>query len=142
VLFPATPQRIALGEFNFFDASAMIESSEIRSRVEMSDSDIIDHFARLGLDITIEELVFTSETVEDFVLARERLCHHRGNVERYEAQGILVVSEAQPKISQLVRDSVVVSLFYARVVMGVLPTALVDSDYPGYARLWVEGERH
>jgi hypothetical protein len=99
----------------------------------MSDDDIIEHFARLGFDVTIDELAFTSETVEDFVLARERLWHRGGDVERYEAQGVLVVSGAQPKVRQPVRDIVVVSLFHARVVLGVLPTALVDAALPRYA---------
>jgi hypothetical protein len=68
--------------------------------------------------------VFTSETVEDFAQARENVWHRGRDVERYEAQGLLVVSGAQPKVRQPARDIVVVSLFYARVVMGVLPTAI------------------
>jgi hypothetical protein len=111
----------------------MAQALELRSRVRMSDSDIIEHFARLGFEVAIEELVFTSETVEDFVMARERLWHRGGDIERYEAQGILVVSSAQPQHRQPVRDIVVVSLFHARVVMGVLPTALVDQHLPRYA---------
>jgi hypothetical protein len=107
---------------------------ELRSRVKMSDTDIIEHFARLGFGVTISELVFPSETVEDFVIARETFWHRGGEIERYEAQGILVVSGAQPKLRQPIRDIVVVSLFYARVVMGVLPTALVDQHLPRYAR--------
>ncbi len=59
-------------------------ASELRSRVKMSDANIVEHFARLGFDVAIEELVFTSETVEDFVIARERGWHRGGNVERYE----------------------------------------------------------
>jgi hypothetical protein len=111
----------------------MPQALEIRSRVKMSDSDIVEHFARLGFDVTIEELVFTSETVEDFMLARERLWHRGGDVERYEAQGVLVVSEAQPVARQPARDIVVVSLFNARVLLGVLPTAIVDPAFPRYA---------
>jgi hypothetical protein len=111
----------------------MPQSSEIRSRVKMSDADIIEHFARLGFDVTIDELVFTSETVEDFAHARESVWHRGGDVERYEAQGILVVSGAQPKVRQPIRDVVVVSLFHARVVLGVLPTAFVDPHLPRYA---------
>src|SRR4051794_9890782 len=92
--------------------SAMPQSLELRSRVKMSDSDIIEHFARLGFDVTIDELVFTSETVEDFMMARERLWHRGGEVERYEAPGVLVVSGAQPEVRQPSRDIVVVSLFH------------------------------
>jgi hypothetical protein len=99
----------------------------------MSDADIIEHFARLGFEVTIDELVFTSETVEDFMMARERLWHRGGEIERYEPQGLLIVSRAQPKIRQPSRDVVVVSLFHARVVLGVLPTASVDPAFPRYA---------
>lgn len=111
----------------------MPDSLDLRSRVKMSDDDIIEHFARLGFDVTMDELVFTSETVEDFVLARETLWYRGGDVERYESRGILVVSKAQPQLRQPVRDIAVVSLYYARVIMGVLPTASVDPNYPRYA---------
>jgi hypothetical protein len=99
----------------------------------MSDAEIVEHFARLGFEVAIDELVFTSETVEDFVTAREHLWHHGGDVERYEAQGVLILSKAQPELRQPARDIAVVSLFYARVVMGVLPTATVDPMLPRYA---------
>jgi hypothetical protein len=99
----------------------------------MSDAEIVEHFARLGFDVTIDELVFTSETVEDFVIARETIWHRGGDVVRYEAQGILILSKAQPKLRQPARDIAIVCLFYARVVMGVLPTAFVDPNFPRYA---------
>jgi hypothetical protein len=104
----------------------------------MSYSDIIEHFARLGFDVTIEELVFRSETVEDFMLARERLWYRGGNVERYEAQGIPSGERGTAQNCQPVRDIVVVSLFHARVVMGVLPTAIVDPRLRATQRQWVE----
>jgi hypothetical protein len=107
--------------------------AELRSRVKMSDAEIIEHFARLGFEVTIDELVFTSETVEDFAHARENVWHRGGDIERYEAQGILVLTGAQPKVRQPARGIVVVSLFHARVVLGVLPTAFVDAHLPRYA---------
>jgi hypothetical protein len=100
----------------------------------MSDADLVEHFRRLGFDVRIEELVFTTETVEDFVLARDQIWHRGGDVVRYEAQGILILSQAQPKIKQPMRDIAVVSLYSARVVMGVLPTAIVDAHLPRYAK--------
>jgi hypothetical protein len=107
--------------------------AEMRTRVKMSDADLVEHFRRLGFEVTVDELVFTSATVEDFVSAREQLWHRGGDVVRYEAQGILILSNAQPKIRQPMRDIVVISLFYARVVMGVLPTAIVEGVLPRYA---------
>jgi hypothetical protein len=48
----------------------------------MSDDDLIEHLARLGFAIEIEELVFTTETVEDFVRARDMFWHRPGDIER------------------------------------------------------------
>jgi hypothetical protein len=36
----------------------------------MSDADIVDHFRRLGFIVHIQQLAFTSETVEDYREAR------------------------------------------------------------------------
>jgi hypothetical protein len=99
----------------------------------MSDDDLVEHFARLGFSIEIEELVFTTETVEDFVRARDMFWHRPGDIERYEANGILILSRAQPKAGQPIREIVVLSLGHARVVVGVLPTAAIDPDYPRFA---------
>jgi len=63
------------------------------------------------------------------VIARERLWHRGGDVLRYEAGGILIVSGAQPTIKQPVRDIAVVSLYYARAVMGALPSTLRSSSF-------------
>jgi hypothetical protein len=40
--------------------------ADIRNRVKMSDADLVEHFSRLGFDVRIEELTYTTETVEDF----------------------------------------------------------------------------
>jgi hypothetical protein len=90
------------------------------------------HGARIP-DLAIGSSPATVAVTDSVISAREKLWHRGGDVVRYEAQGILILSEAQPKIKQPIRDIAVVSLFYARVVMGVLPTALVDPLFPRYA---------
>jgi hypothetical protein len=41
-----------------------MSTADIRSRVKMSDADIVKHFRRLGFEIAIQELVFTSEPLK------------------------------------------------------------------------------
>ena len=106
----------------------------MRNYIRMSDTEIVDHFKRLGFVVTIESLKFTVEGVDDFWLARERIWFHPGEIERYEEGGILIVSKAQPRQGQPTRDIAIVSLGRARVVMGVLPGAMIDERYPRYAK--------
>jgi hypothetical protein len=104
-----------------------------RSRIKMSDREIVEHFNRLGFVSDIGGIVFTIETVEDFWIARQRLWHHPGEVERYEEHGLLVLKNAQPRPNQPSRDIAVVSLGHARAVVGVLPGSDIDPLYPRYA---------
>lgn len=104
-----------------------------RSRIKMSDRDIVDLFKRLGFVSDIEGIAFTAETVEDFWNARQRFWHRPGEVEKYEEHGLLVVKDAQPQANQPTRDIAVVSLGYARAIVGVLPGSDIDPLYPRYA---------
>lgn len=109
--------------------------SDYRSRIAMSDSDIVQHFKRLGFVTSIQELCFTAETVEDFVSARLQCWHRPGEIERYEESGLLIVAQAQPRPNQPTRDIAVVSLGHARVVLGVVWTAAAESKGQGARRL-------
>lgn len=105
----------------------------LRSRVKMPDRDIVYLFKRLGFVSEIEAIAFTTETVEDFVGARHRSWHRSGEVEKYEAGGLLVVKNAQPQANQPTRDIAVISLGSVRAVIGVLPNPDIDPLYPRYA---------
>ena len=99
----------------------------------MSDADVIDHFRRLGFAATMSDLVFTTESVEDFCEARRRFWHRFGKTARYEEHGLLIVLQAQPRADQPTRDIVVVSLGHVRVVLGVLPGNSAPTTLPRYA---------
>jgi len=90
-----------------------------RGLVGFSNSFIVEHFERLGYAVDYDQLVFTTESVADFVAARETLWHKPGTVTELDIAGILVVEDAQPRPDQPTRDIAVVSLGDARVVMGV-----------------------
>ena len=108
-------------------------SAALRHRIKMSDSDIVQHFKRLGFSVEIDAVHFTIESVEDFFAARQRLWHRPGELERYEQHGLMVVVQAQPKPNQPTRDIAVVSLGHARAVVGVMPGMQTDAEHPRYA---------
>jgi hypothetical protein len=91
-----------------------------RFRIQYSDGDIVDHFARLGYAVTYEELAFTTESVADFAKARLTRWHRPGHLVAQEGRGLFIVQRAQPHPRQRSRDVVVVSLGGARAVMGAL----------------------
>lgn len=95
-------------------------TSSARDLVIFSDSSIVEHFARLGYAVSLDQLVFTLETVEDYAEAREQLWHRPGHIATHDPGGLLVIEDAQPLARQPTRDIVVVSLGDARVVMGVI----------------------
>lgn len=70
-----------------------------------------------------DQLVFTTEDVADFVVARETIWHRPGTVVSLDVTGLLVVEDAQPRADQPTCDIAVVSLGNARVVMGVINRA-------------------
>lgn len=107
---------------------------QIRHRLKMPDADIIDHFRRLGFVVTMNDLAFTTESVEDFFVARQESWHRVGKIQRHDEHGLLIVQQAQPKANQPSRDIVVVSLGHARVILGVLPGAASHRDLPRYAK--------
>jgi hypothetical protein len=111
----------------------MQSTADIRSRVVLSDSAIVQHFKRLGFVTSIQELNFTAEAVEDFVGARIHFWYKPGELERYERNGLLIVAQAQPQAHQPTRDIAVISLGHARVVLGVIPSA--DAECPRFRRL-------
>ena len=111
-----------------------LQHDQIRHRLQMSDADIVDHFRRLGFVVTMNDLAFTTEGVEDFYAARQTYWHRVGKVQRHDEHGLLIVQKAQPKANQPTRDIVVVSLGYARVVLGVLPGTASHPELPRYAK--------
>ena len=104
-----------------------------RSRVKMTDAEIVARFERLGYRVSIEQIAFTTESVEDFHSAREHYWSRAGRVKNYEPPGILVIEGAQPKANQPTRDIIVLSLGYARAVMGVI-TPQPELEIPRYAK--------
>lgn len=111
------------------------QKDSIRARIKMSDNEIVGHFEKLGYRVVISQIAFTTETVDDFRDARPKW-FKAGGISVSEP-GLLIVEDAQPKSYQKLRDIVVVSLGYARAVMGVEPKKgappLPDDVLPRYA---------
>jgi hypothetical protein len=89
-----------------------------RQRIPMSDDDIVAHFGRFGYRVTIGQIAFTSETVDDFREARTGKWWKAGKL-RQDEPGLLRIEEAQPRPDQRTRDIIVVSFGTARAVMGI-----------------------
>jgi len=92
--------------------------NEARERLQMTDAEVVAHLARFGYRVSIGQIAFTSEPVEDFREARARRWFRAGVVRNNEP-GLLIIEEAQPRAGQRTRDIVVVSLGATRCVMGV-----------------------
>jgi hypothetical protein len=108
-------------------------SNPARERIKMSDSEIVDHFERLGYHIKIDELIFTTESVDDFREARAERWVRPGRVIEDDG-GLLVIEGVQARPNQRARDVVVVSLGYGRAVMGSdRSTAPADAALHRYA---------
>ena len=99
----------------------------------MSDSEITASFERLGYKVNIGQIAFTTESVEDFYKARENYWTRAGKVKLYDPPGLLSIENAQPKPNQPTRDIIIISLGYARAVMGVI-TPKPDLEIPRYAQ--------
>jgi hypothetical protein len=91
---------------------------DARERVPMSDEDIVEHFGRFGYRVTIKQIAFTGETVQDFREARTGKWWKAGKV-RQDEPGLLRIEDAQPKPDQRTRDIIVVSFGSTRAVMGI-----------------------
>jgi len=92
--------------------------NDVRARLQMSDAEIVEHFSRFGYRVSIAQIAFTSELVNDFREARIKKWFRAGSV-RVNEPGLLVIEEAQPRPGQRTRDIVVVSLGAVRCVMGI-----------------------
>ena len=92
--------------------------NEARERLPMTDAEVVAHFARFGYRVSISQIAFTSEPVDDFREARSRRWLRAGRLRNNEP-GLLIIEEAQPRPGQRTRDIVVVSLGATRCIMGV-----------------------
>lgn len=92
--------------------------NEARERLQMSDAEIVDRIARFGYRVSVAQIAFTSEPVDDFREARMKKWFRAGAV-RVNEPGLLVIEDAQPRPGQRTRDMVIISLGATRVVMGV-----------------------
>ena len=89
-----------------------------RERLQMTDDDITSHFVRFGYRVSIDQVAFVGETVDDFREARRKKWFRAGSLRKNEP-GLLVIEDAQPRQGQRTRDIIVISLGASRVVMGV-----------------------
>ena len=103
-----------------------------RARIKMSDADIVSRFERLGYKLAIDQIAFTTESVEDFYDARETQWTGVGTIKIYEEGGLLLIEKAQPRAGQPTRDIAIISLGHARAVMGVLKPDK-SAELPRYA---------
>ncbi len=92
--------------------------NDVRARLQMTDAEIVAHFARFGYRVSINQIAFTSELVNDFREARAKKWFRAGSL-RINEPGLLVIEEAQPRPGQRTRDIVIVSLGATRCIMGV-----------------------
>jgi hypothetical protein len=89
-----------------------------RERIPMSDDDIVAHFARFGYRVTINQIAFTGETVQDFREARLGKWWKAGKL-RLDEPGLIRIEDAQPRPDQRTRDIIVVSFGSSRAIMGI-----------------------
>jgi hypothetical protein len=89
-----------------------------RALIALSDNEIVERFTRLGYRVSIEQIAFTGEVIENFREASEQIWWKSGAVRRDEP-GLLLIEDAQPQPTQRTRDIVVISFGGARAVMGV-----------------------
>ena len=89
-----------------------------RERLQMTDDDITSHFVRFGYRVSIDQVAFVGETVDDFREARRKKWFRAGSLRKNEP-GLLVIEDAQPRQGQRTRDVIVISLGPTRVVMGI-----------------------
>jgi hypothetical protein len=92
--------------------------NEARERLPMSDAEIVDRIARFGYRVSVSQIAFTSEQVDDFREARTKKWFRAGTL-RVNEPGLLVIEDAQPRPGQRTRDIVIIGLGATRVVMGV-----------------------
>jgi hypothetical protein len=92
--------------------------NDVRARLQMTDAEIVAHFARFGYRVSISQIAFSSEPVEDFRESRAKRWFRAGAI-RINEPGLLVIEEAQPRPGQRTRDIVIVSLGATRCIMGV-----------------------
>ena len=89
-----------------------------RERISMSDGEIVEYFARFGYRVGIQQIAFTSETIDVFREARVRKWWKAGML-RLNEPGLLRIEDAQPRPDQRTRDIIVVSFGGARIIMGI-----------------------
>jgi hypothetical protein len=92
--------------------------NDARERLQMTDTEIVGHIARYGYRVSVAQIAFTSELVDDFREARAKKWYRAGAF-RINEPGLLVIEDAQPRPGQRTRDIVVISLGPTRIVMGV-----------------------
>ena len=87
----------------------------MRDEIKKTDEEIEDIFLKLGVALTIENLVFTRETLEDFKEARKGY-NKPGEIEPSRSEGVLVISGAQVLKGQPRRDLIIVDFGTVRAV--------------------------
>src|SRR5436190_632504 len=92
--------------------------NDARARLPITDAEIVAHFARFRYRVSIPQIAFTSELVDDFREARAKKWFRAGRIRNNEP-GLLIIEEAQPRAGQRTRDVVVVSLGATRCIMGI-----------------------
>lgn len=92
--------------------------NDARERLQMSDTEIVAHIARYGYRVSVAQIAFTSELVDDFREARAKKWYRAGAI-RINEPGLLLIEDAQPRPGQRTRDIVVIGLGPTRIVMGV-----------------------
>jgi hypothetical protein len=100
-----------------FDAEDR-EMSSLRVLVPMTDTEVEALFLRLGYGASIDQLAFTAETIDDFWFARYEAWDDPGTVKRHEP-GLLIITDARPRMSSAPRDVVVIGFVMVRVVLGI-----------------------
>jgi hypothetical protein len=91
---------------------------DARERLQMTDDEVMAHFAKFGYRVSINQIAFVGETVDDFREARNHKWFKAGSLRKNEP-GLLVIEDAQPRPGQRTRDIIVIGLGATRVVMGV-----------------------
>ena len=85
--------------------------------VDLTDEQIEEIFADCGVDLDIEEVVFTHSTIDDFIESRKKWAE-RGILDRspYKGLDIMIVERGQPRKGMPRGDTIVIDLGDRRAV--------------------------
>lgn len=88
-----------------------------RNRTDLTDEQIEEMFDDFGIGLTIEDVVFTGDTIQDFLDSREKWAE-RGSLDRFDedAYPSIMIERGQPRKGMARGQTIVIDLGDVRAV--------------------------